>query len=360
MAQAVAAGCVAFLLSPGAAPVAGGDSAGAGLAPAGAADTADADPVDRLLRAFPNLLPVRPARAQQLDPGATDDGRPADVHRAVTELVAEIELLRGAAGVADHPPEAEPQEDRLPIHAYVKAAEVMKKVARLQTRLGVAPEPAPGMPVHAIGPQDVLAYLQLTIGELHRTKTHLGVTETIRPAAVDGGTIATAYKGLGDASFLLDGLVGHPPSPGDVLANVLAIQDELELIAARLRADLALDLPAVDGRKKAQDVARQVLRALHKVIGLQTRLGLRPSSMPRLTLVRVTPAEALEGTNVMLAELARIKTHLDVRLPRLSRADPANGSLEEAYARTLLVIENLDLLSEAALRVEPPSARGPD
>ena len=140
-----------------------------------------------------------------------------------------------------------------------------------------------------------------------------------------------------------------PYLPAIVFANVLEIQDDLELIAAKLGANLMLDPPGVDGEKSARAVAQQVLRATYKVIGLQARLGMSESSMPILTLVRVTPSEVFENTNIILAEVARIKTHLAISLPRLPRSEPRIRSLEEVFAQMLLVIENLDVLTEAAL-----------
>ena len=168
------------------------------------------------------------------------------------------------------------------------------------------------------------------------------------------------YKALGDASFLLDGLVGYPISPSDVYASVLEIQDELELIAAKLQANLALNPPTVDGKKSAKEVAQQVMRATYKVIGLQARLDMHASSIPDLTLVRVTPSEVFENTNIILAEVARIKTYLNISLPRLPRPEPQNKSLEEVFAQMLLVVENLGVLTEAALRVQDRSLGVPE
>ena len=130
------------------------------------------------------------------------------------------------------------------------------------------------------------------------------------------------YKNLADASFLLDGLAGRPLTPNDVFLNTAYILDELELIAAKLRAPLSLDVPAVEGRKTPKDVAQQVLRASYKMVNLQTRLGMDASSVPNLTLVRVTPSEVYDATNMLLAEMTRIKHHLDINVPRQNRAEP--------------------------------------
>ena len=334
----------------------------ASLAPlAGPADCSGKASPKGWAKLLQRFSPVREALAQQLEPPTTSEVTSSHVHQAVLDMIAEIALLRAAEGIADYPPEAEHQEDRLPIHAYVKSLEVMKKVSRLQSRLEVSSDRLEGVPVRPVLPKDVLANVKQIIDEIRKVKTQLEVSNEIQPAPFEGGTtFSMVYKALGDASFLLDGLVGYPVSPSDVYASVLELQDELELIAAKLQANLALNPPTVDGRKSAKEVAQQVMRATYKVIGLQVRLGMHASSIPSLTLVRVTPSEVFENTNIMLAEVARIKTHLNISLPRLPRPAPQDKNLEEVFARMLLVIENLDVLTEAALRVQNRSVSVPE
>ena len=66
-----------------------------------------------------------------------------------------------------------------------------------------------------------------------------------------------------------------------------------------------------------------MLRASYKIVDLQNRLGMDASNVPNLTIVRVTPAENLEVTNILLAEMTRIKAHLDIDLPHETRPRPA-------------------------------------
>jgi hypothetical protein len=352
--------CLGFLLGV-IATLPAGVGATSLATPAGTADCSGKASSNGWAEALQRFSPVRKALAQQLEPSAASEVTSSHVHQAALDLIAEIVLLREAEGIADYPPETESQEDRLPIYAYVKSLEVMKKVSRLQSRLEVSSDQLEGILVRPVLPKDVLANVKQIIEEIRKVKTQLVVSNQIQPAQFEGGTtFSMVYKALGDASFLLDGLVGHPISPSENFASVLAIQDELELIAAKLKANLVLDPPVVDGKKSAKEVARQVLRATYKVTGLQARLGMHASSIPSLTLVRVTPSEVSEGTNIILAEVARIKSHLDISLPRLPRPEPQNRNLEEVFAQMLLVIENLDVLTEAALRVQNRSVGVPE
>ena len=279
----------------------------------------------------------------------TNKVTPSHVYQATQNLVAEIHLLRDAMGIMDYPPEAEPQDDRAPVHVYAKSLEVMKKISRAQRRLGMQPGKVGQIPVKNVAPSDVLASVETLIWELRRTKAQLVIEDEIAPVPFEGGkTPSAVYKALGDASFLLDGLVGRPIAPTDVFSNVVHIQEEMELIAAKLKVALELNPPVVEGRKRPQDVAQQVLRATFKTINLETRLGMDASGVPNLTLVRVTPAEVYEATNVLLAEMVRIKAHLGINLPREETVDARNKTPSDVFAQVLLVIRNLDILAKAA------------
>ena len=278
---------------------------------------------------------------------------PSHVYQATQDLTAEIHVLRDAIGVVDYPAEAEPQDDRAPVHVYAKTLEVMKKVSRAQRRFGMAPARVGQIPVKEIAPKDVLGSVESIIREVRRIKEQLVIEDEITPAPFVGAkTPSLVYQNLGSASFLLDGLVGRPITPSDVFTNIQHIHDEMELIAAKLKVNLELEAPVVEGRKRPQDVAQQVLRATFKTINLETRLGMDASGVPNMTLVRVTPAEVFEATNILLAEMVRIKAHLGITLPRDERRDARNKQPTDVFAQVLLVIRNLDHLAKAAERLE--------
>ena len=280
---------------------------------------------------------------------AGGDVTPSHVYQATLDLVAEIETLRRATGVADDPRSAEVEQDHSAIRAYVKSREVMEKTARFQRRLGMIPVDLGQIPVRAIAQRDVHGNVRAIIEELRRVKRQLVVREEIEAAPLAGGkTPALVYRNLWDASYLLDGLVGLPTTSDDVFANVLRVRDEMEQIAAALGVSLERDPPRTEGTRESTGVAQQVLRATYKAINLQSRLGMDPSLVPSPALERVTPAEVLDSTNILLAELARIRTHLDIRLPRAQHRASRGKSPSDVFAQVLLVIRNLDLMTGAA------------
>ena len=275
---------------------------------------------------------------------------PSHVFQAAQDLLAEINILREELGVNDYPPEAELQEDRAPVHVYVKTLEVLTKVSGIQRRLGVPAAPIGQIPFKEVGPGDVLGNVELILDEVRKIKTQMVIEREIEPAQLVGGkTTSLVYKSLADASFLLDGLRGRQLTPDDVFRNVSFVLDEMELIAAKLRVPLELKVSVMDGAKRPIDVAQQVLRATYKVINLQTRLAMDASGVPSMTLVRVTPSEVYDATNMLLAEMARIKLHLDINVPRDDGPEPRGKQLGDVFALVLLIVRNLDLMSEAAV-----------
>ena len=294
---------------------------------------------------------VKPLRMLQREAVAQETNAitPSHVYQATSDLISEIEILRDAMGVTVYPVEAEPQDDRAPIHVYAKSLEVLEKISASQKRLGMNPAPIGQIPVKHVVAKDVYRSVQNSIAEVRRIKEQLVIEDPIDPAPFVGGkTPSLVYQHMGDASFLLDGLVGHPTDPNDVHTHLVYLHDEMELIATKLKVALELEAPAVNGRKRMKEVAQQVLRATFKVINLQTRLGMDASGVPQLTLVRVSPAEVFEATNVLLAEMVRIKAHLGIDLPRVVHAPSRNKKPRDVFAQTLLLIKNLDALAKAA------------
>ena len=52
---------------------------------------------------------------------------------------------------------------------------------------------------------------------------------------------------------------------------------------------------------------------------------------------------------MLLAEMARIKLHLDINVPRDQDVEPRGKKPADVFALVLLIVRNLDLMSEAAV-----------
>ena len=263
---------------------------------------------------------------------------------AVEALIAEIEILRQASGVNGYPVEAELIEGRVPIHMYAKSLEVLAKVVEVQRRLDVPEGRIGPMPLRKIGAADVLSSIEYILVEVRRIKSKLGIDRPIAPEPPDAGNASRMiYKRLTDASFMLDELRGGPLTPDDVYRNAVSVLDEMALIAEKLDVSMDFEPAPVTGRRHSLDVAMEVARAVYKVTELQTLLQMDASGVPRPDLARVTPSSNYDSTNMLLAEMARIKLHLGIDAPREDRPEqPLGKKARDAVALIALIVQNLD------------------
>ena len=292
---------------------------------------------------------MTPIRMIQREAIAQEGVTPSHVYQQASDLISEIEVLREAIGVTDEPLEHEPVTDRQPLHVYSKVLELQHKIAAAQRRLGMSPATVGQIPVKQIAPADVKGAVEYALAQVRRIKTQMHIEDEISPAPLEGGkTPSDVYQWVGDASYLLDGLVGHPIDLNDVYTDLLALHGDMELVATKLKVALQIDPPEVTGRKRLKEIGQQVLRSTFKLINLQTRLGMDASSVPEVHLVRITPANLFETISMMDAEMVRIKHHLGINLPHEEHGAVRNKKKRDVFAMVLLVIKNLDILAKGA------------
>jgi len=290
----------------------------------------------------------RSLRHGQLD---DDDMTASHVYQATANLISEIEILRSAMKVVDSPDRIAIRQYQSPIHVYAKSLEVMQKTARIQKPLGIIPVEVGQVPAKNLALIDLYDAVKTIIEELRRIKRQLIVKDDITLAPFVGGKAPShVYENLLHASLLLDGLVGRPTTANNVYVQVLRVHDEMNLVAAELGVSLDLEPPTVERAKQPMAVAQQLVRAAYKLVDVQTRLGIDASSVPNITLENATSSDVLDATNFVLAEIGRIKVHLNVQLAAHGSHDPRNMTTTDVFARLLLVIRNLDIIGEAAER----------
>ena len=299
------------------------------------------------------------APAPAAEPAAAEsdpDAEPAtlgDVHAAVRDAIAEIELLRQATGAAAPLPRESDasREDLTPAHVHAMALEVLAKTARAQRRLGMITVEAGRAPVTDLAPDDLHRAIGGIVRELRRIKRQLVVETAIEPASIDGAATPPAlHAELAHASRLLDHLVGRPPTLNDVRACVARIHDEMRAVASALDTVLRNDAPAAAPADRAPgEVAQQLLRAAYKAIGLQTALGMEASGVPAVALDETTPADALDAATVLLGEVLRIRAHLGVGpMPPAALPGQGGGPPADVYAEARLAVAHLDAMTRAA------------
>lgn len=336
------------------APAAEGDALGEPPAPEVEGDAPGEPPAPEVEADMP-AEPPPAANPTQPPPPAERPARIegaglAQVARAVEDLVAEIELLREASGEDAPVVQAEPLDDRAPVHLYVKTLEVLAKVTHVQRRLGMPAGAAVRIPFKTVDAPDVLGLVEHALGEVRRVKAHTGVERDIAPAAPEpAGTPSALYRRLAHASFLLDALRGGAFTSADVHRHALGALDEVALIGGRLGVAVALEPPPAHGAKTPVEVAQQLLRAAFKVVNLQRRLDMDDSRPPAVRLDHADTARNYDLVNLLLAELARIKWHLGIDAAPPERPAPLPGTgADEAFAVAQSIVAHLDRLSDAA------------
>ena len=278
----------------------------------------------------------------------------AEAYRAARDLVAEIELLRRAQGIAEVPAPVESGDGReAPIHAWLESLEVMDKAARVQRRFGmIAFEPG-ALPAGDVTLADTHRNVLTVIGELRRVKRQLVIEAGIEPAPPGTGPAPVDLRArLAHASALLDGLVGRPVSSNDVYLHVRRVRAVLTPLAARLGVSLEPDPPPGPGTaqepRASKEVAQQILIATYKVVNLQSRLGMAPSDVPGAPPGDVAPADVYEAVNRLLVELARIGAHLGVQTLIPGPEETRRMRSADVHAQALRLIADLERVSRAA------------
>lgn len=300
----------------------------------------------------PDAARQPPARAPVEFPERRPGMTPQNAFQVVQDVIAEIEILREELGADDFPPEAELTGDRSPIHVYAKSLEVLEKVVSVQQQMDIPPGRVGRIPFRPIDAADIVANLEYIVAELRAIKAWRGIDRVIEPASPElDRTYSMTYMRLSDASFMLDALRGQPLTTDDVYRVASWVLEEMVPIGRKLDAALNFEAPPVAGRTKSIDVARQVARATYKVVNLQIGLQMDPSGVPAATLVRMSPSEHYDAFNTLLAEMARIKLHLGVDVPRDDLAEPPSGKkTKDVLALTMLIVQNMDSLVLAASR----------
>ena len=274
---------------------------------------------------------------------------PSHVFRATEDLISEIEVLRAELAISHFPPQAELIDDRAPVHVYAKSLEVLAKVIQVQQRMGLPPARMGRLPVKAIDSADVLDHIDYILRELRGVRMQMAIDGPAGFAPLRSGrTSSMNYRNLADASLMLDGLIGKTLTPADVYRNALSILDELSLVATMFGVSLSFELPQIEQEIAPADVAAQILRATYKAINLQTRLQMQSSRVPAITLVRVSPSENYDATNLLLAEIARIKVYLGITLAHADRPNlPMDQQSKDVFALVALIASNIDRVAAA-------------
>lgn len=269
---------------------------------------------------------------------------PSHVYQQTENIVAEIELLRRAMNITAAPRSPGVQVKKMPLHVYAKSLEVLEKIARLERDLGMEVVEVPQIPLKKIAPSDVFGATQNILAELRRLKTQKGIGEEItRARLVQGKTPSDVYENMWRASYMLDGLAGQI-DPNYVFRNAQYVLSELRLIASEVDIALEQIAPAPLAGKGPKDVNIEAFKDLHKTVLLERKMKLSPLRVPTFPSGKITPSDVYDTTNMLMAELVRLKIQLGIETPRGQLPVPTGKKPSDALAQLQLIGANLDRL----------------
>lgn len=260
------------------------------------------------------LLAAVPPAAQEsamVGPGGLT---PSDVYQHGRRVMSEIELIRRAEGVSEEPRDPGTQVNKLPIHAYQKAVELMDKVGRYQDSLGLAPMEVANLPFAQLTPQVVFDAVDAVLENLREIKAELGIEEEIdEPPFEEGKTPTDVYELLWRASYMLDGLT-EAIQPSDVYARQQQAVNDLLTVSEELDTDLSTSAERFSD-KTPKDVLMENYVNMYRLARVQRTLGMDPFHVPPLPGGEITPSNVYDTAGTLIGELHRIKRHLEITDP---------------------------------------------
>jgi hypothetical protein len=238
---------------------------------------------------------------------------PSNVYHKVSMINAEIKLIRNELGVTKKVREPVLQINKMPVHVYIKSLELFKKVSKLQKKHGIASNPPLELPIQDINSENVLSVVDKIYDEVIRVKKQLGINQSIKEIEFYvGRTPSNVYENIWQVSYLIDGMI-KPIKSTDVYENTLRVQSELSLIASYLN----IALPNLVGDPQSGKTPRQVhLQGyinMHKFALLEEKLNMKAYRVPAYPKTKISSSDAYDVTNMMLAEINRIKVHLGIK-----------------------------------------------
>lgn len=238
---------------------------------------------------------------------------PSDVYHKVSMINAEIKLIRNELGVSKEVREPVLQTNKTPAHVYIKSLELFKKVSKLQKKHDIESNSLPEIPIQDITPENVLTVTDHIYDEVIRIKKKLGINQSIKEVEFYAGrTPSNVYENIWQASYLIDGMI-KAIGPTGVFENTLRVQNELKLIASHFNVDLSY----ISGERQSGKTPKQAHLLgyvnLHKLSLLEEKLKMKAFRVPTYPKAKISPSDVYDITNLMLAEINRIKVHLGIK-----------------------------------------------
>lgn len=276
---------------------------------------------------------------------------PSHVNQVVDELVLELELLHDANfSAADLSSVNLNLTARRPRHVLQKGREVFLKVQSLRFINGLPPRELPAMPVREIKPSDVKRMVDDVLSSARELRSVYGVTAVAKKPALQSGLKPTdVYRTLIRASAMVDQLGVPGTVPNDVYRVALTINNEIELIRAKVGINVSVPAGARSKGKSPADAYNQGFALLNGLKSLTE--GIAEYKIPGGVVLptkktgAITPSDVLDLLNNILAELSAIKVKTGVATSTQLVAAQSGKTPSDVYDALGLGVALVDTIS---------------
>lgn len=264
---------------------------------------------------------------------------PSHVYQQVESLVADIHAIRQQQNI--HEPARDPgiQIAKTPLHVYTKGLELFEKVQRYQKANNWPTVPVPGLPTQNTTPSDVLALMVQIDTQIQVVKQRLNITSAKEYGLVPGKTPSDVYEHVWRASLLMDELVGAI-KPAFVYRNTERIIEGINQLASDMGKTLQRPEKVAVSGKKPIDANIEGFKVLYQLVALERKLKIKPLRVPGFPSGNITPSDVYDTTNNILAELTRI--NIQRNLPVIQNKEITNHKITpNEVVANMRLIQNL-------------------
>lgn len=275
---------------------------------------------------------------------------PSHVYQVVDTINAELAAMHEANASTPKVDEGAPAlTPRNPRHVIQKAREVLQKIEVLRSLNGLPENPVPPFPVAELTAGNVKALVDVAYKELVELRPVFKVTKVVPQAPLPTDKTPTDnYAHLQKASDALDGLGIPKTVPNDVFRLALMIADDLEKVrAARGKTGPVEAATGATGKKpldvynRTFDILEQLKAKVESDPALKIPAGV---ILPNRRSGAVTPTQALDLENNLLAELGSIKFVVGATSPTVMPPPPQGKTPSDTYdvlTRALALAQSL-------------------
>lgn len=249
--------------------------------------------------------------AAALSPALAADITPSEVFAEAVRIERETALLEhhlGVSGAARYQPV---EADLKPRHVWARAHMLLAKIDIFRRHHGmVATRPVAIEPVRELEPFYAWEQVRRILTEIAIIKKRLGLIEQIEePPVVESKRPIDTFNQLGRVSARWNLLIGGMISPSDVYAQVLRLNEDVNLLLRHFGVIDTAVPPAKELQAQPADSLAGAFAVLEELRRLQGSVGIEPADLEvfRANGAEVLPEDVFNLVEMLLAEIQTIK-----------------------------------------------------